>query len=149
MHPTRIFKSPEELLNAWVMYKCSLDEEGKKWPKVQYVGKEGDRVEDYPKLPLTLEGFEVWCYENYGCVGQYFDNKDNLYGDFVAICSRIRREIRYDQITGGLLGAYNASITQRLNGLKELTDNANTHNVNILNIDPLDDSTDNGTPKNS
>lgn len=25
----------------------------------------------------------------------------------------------------------------------------NTHNVNILNIDPLDDSTDNGTPKNS
>jgi hypothetical protein len=25
----------------------------------------------------------------------------------------------------------------------------NTHNVNILNIDPLDDSTDNGTPKDS
>lgn len=146
MHPTRIFKSPEELLNAWVMYKSTLDEEAKKWPKVQYVGKEGDRVEDYPKLPLTMDGFEVWCYDNYGEVEQYFRNKDGYYGEFVTICSRIRREIRTDQITGGLLGAYNASITQRLNGLKELTDNTNTNSIHILNIDPLDDSADNRTP---
>lgn len=149
MHPTRIFKSPEELLNAWVLYKSTLDEEARRWPKVQYVGKDGVRVEDYPKLPLTMDGFEVWCYDNYGEVEQYFRNKDGYYDEFVTICSRIRREIRTDQITGGLLGAYNASITQRLNGLKELTENNNTHNVNILNIDPLDDSTDNGTPKNS
>lgn len=122
MHPTRIFKSPDELAKAWSEYKDSLTDEAKQWPKVQYVGKDGLRVEDYPKMPLTLEGFEVWCYEHYGCVGQYFDNKDGLYGDFVAICSRIKREIRADQIKGGLLGAYNASITQRLNGLKEQTD---------------------------
>ena len=149
MHPTRIFKSPNELLQAWGGYKASLKEKAKEWPKVQYVGKDGIKQTDYPKLPLTMEGFNVWAYKDYGVIRQYFLNQDGLYEDFITICSHIREEIRHDQITGGLLGEYNASITQRLNGLKELTDNTNTHNVAILNIDPLDDSTDNGTPKNS
>ena len=48
-------------------------------------------------------------------------NKDGLYNDFVGICSRIKEWIREDQITGGLLGQYNPSITQRLNGLTEKT----------------------------
>jgi hypothetical protein len=52
-------------------------------------------------------------------VKQYFLNKDGLYDDFVTICSHIREEIRADQITGGLLGKYNPSITQRLNGLTD------------------------------
>ena len=145
MHPTRIFKTPDELAGAWSEYKASLTDEAKRWPKVQYVGKDGDRVEDYPKLPLTMEGFYVWCFNTFGTVREYFLNREGRYDDFNTICSHIREEIRHDQITGGLLGNYNASITQRLNGLKELTDTTNTHNVNILNIDPLDDSTDNGT----
>lgn len=145
MHPTRIFKSPDELLKAWNEYKSTLKEQAKDWPKVQYVGRDGEKVTDYPKLPLTMDGFEVWCFDNYGTVEHYFKNTEGYYDDFCPICSRIRSEIRTDQITGGLLGEYNASITQRLNGLKELTDTTSTHNVNILNIDPLDDSTDNGT----
>lgn len=122
MHPTRIFKTPEELEKAFEEYKVFLESEAKKWLKVQYVGKEGDRKADGQKVPLTMEGFERYCYNNYGCVNQYFDNKDSLYVDFVTICSRIRREIREDQIIGGLLGFYNPSITQRLNNLKESTD---------------------------
>jgi hypothetical protein len=72
-------------------------------------------------MPLTLEGFYVFGYEHYGTVKQYFLNQDNMYPDFLAICSRIKEEIRHDQITGGLLGQYNPSITQRLNGLTEKT----------------------------
>lgn len=149
MHPTRIFKTAQELFDAWENYRKHLLTKALEWPKIQYVGKEGMRVEDYPKLPLTMDGFEVYCFQNYGCVNQYFDNKQGYYDDFVTICSHIKRQIREDQITGGLLGNYNASITQRLNGLTDKTENTNTHNVNILNIDPLDDSTDNGTPKDS
>jgi len=140
MHPTRIFKTPEELQSAWILYKSSLDEEAKKWPKVQYVGKDGVRVEDYPKLPLTLEGFYVFGYDNYGTIKHYFENKDGYYDAFGGICSRIKEEIRHDQITGGLLGNYNASITQRLNNLKEQTDNTNTNtqpttvNFNFANM---------------
>jgi hypothetical protein len=119
MHPTRTFKHPDELAEAWSRYKDHLKEAAKDWPVVQYVGRDGERVEDYPKLPLTMEGFNVWCFENGGMVKQYFLNKDGLYDDFVTICSHIREEIRADQITGGLLGKYNPSITQRLNGLTD------------------------------
>jgi hypothetical protein len=122
MHPTRIFKTPEELFKAFEEYKTQLELEAGKWLKIQYVGKEGERVTDKYKLPYTLEGFEIFCYNKYGCVNQYFDNKDGLYADFVAICSHIRKQIRDNQILGGMLGIYNPSITQRLNGLTEKTE---------------------------
>lgn len=127
-HPTRIFKTPEELLKAFQEYKnYVLIIESEKWLKVQYVGKEGDRKSDAQKVPLTMEGFEIFCYDNYGCVNQYFDNKQGYYEEFVTICSRIKTEIRQDQVTGGLLGFYNPSITQRLNNLAEKVDNTNVN----------------------
>jgi hypothetical protein len=119
MHPSRIFKTPDELEIVWTSYKESLKQEANEWLKVQYVGKEGQRMEDAFKLPYTMDGFEVYCYKNHGCVNQYFDNKDGYYDDFVTICSHIRKEIRSNQITGGLLGVFNPSITQRLNGLTD------------------------------
>ena len=119
MHPTRIFKSPHELELAWKAYKDHLIKEASKWLKIQYVGKEGQRMTDEMKLPYTMDGFEVFCYNNYGTVEQYFKNKDGYYTDFVPICSHIKKEIRENQITGGMLGIYNPSITQRLNNLVE------------------------------
>jgi hypothetical protein len=70
-------------------------------------------------VPYTLEGFKRYCRKHYGDVHQYFVNKDSLYNDFVTICSHIKNEIRENQITGGLLGFYNPSITQRLNNLTD------------------------------
>lgn len=121
MHPTRIFKTPDELLKAWEDYKKHREKEASKWPKIQYVGKDGNRVEDYPVLPLTMDGFEVYCYDNHGVVKPYFLNIDNYYTDFITICSHIKSQIRDNQITGGMLGQFNPSITQRLNGLVEKT----------------------------
>lgn len=123
IHPTRIFKKPDELMKAWEDYKKHLEDvEAEKWLKIQYVGKDGDRKEDAYKIPLTLEGFKVYCYKIYGVVEQYFKNQDNQYTDFLHICSYIKDEIRANQITGGLLGVYNPSITQRLNNLVEKTE---------------------------
>jgi hypothetical protein len=119
MHPTRIFQTPLELENAFEKYKESLKLEGNQWLKVQYVGKEGDRVTDPQKVPYTLEGFKRYCRKHYGEVQHYFDNTDKYYDDFCVICRAIREEIREDQIIGGLLGFYNPSITQRLNGLTD------------------------------
>ena len=135
-HPTRIFKTPEELLQAWSKYKDRLLIESKKWEKIQYVGKDGDRRSDYPKLPLTYEGFKVYCYDNHGTVHHYFDNKDSYYDVFGDVCSRIKSEIRADQIAGGMLGFYNPSITQRLNGL---TDNKSVEVKGGLNIPQVPD----------
>ena len=138
MHPTRIFKKPSELNEAWQNYKKHLEQEAIKWAKVQYVGKEAQRVTDAPPMPYTFSGFKVWARREIGCVEQYFTNQDDCYDDFIGICSHIKEEIRDNQITGGLLGVFNASITQRLNNLKEQTENVNRNdNRTILNIDPL------------
>lgn len=134
MHPSRIFKTPEDLEKAFVEYKNKLKEEANEWKKIFYVGKDGERKEEPQKVPYTMEGFERYCYENYGCVNQYFDNKDGYYDDFVTICSRIRKEIRENQITGGLLGFYNPSITQRLNNLSERTKTEHSGGINIPNL---------------
>ena len=135
MNPKRNFETPEDLEKAWENFKKYKIEDAKNWPKVQYVGKEGERVEDYPVLPLTKSGFELWCYKIYGHVSQYFDNKDNYYNDFVGICSHIKEEIRENQIIGGLLGFFNPSITQRLNGLKESQEVEIKQEPRVFNID--------------
>ena len=122
IHPKRIFKQPNDLYNAFIEYKEHLKQESANWPKVQYVGKDGRRVTDSPVLPLVMDGFEVFCYSRYGVIEQYFKNQNGYYDDFVPICSHIRKEIRTNQITGGMLGFYNPSITQRLNNLKEQND---------------------------
>ena len=120
IHPTRIFKTPDDLLDVWHAYKNELKDRSKNWPKVQYVGRDGERREDYPVLPLTLEGLYRYCWETgIGTIEQYFTNKEGYYDDFVSICSRVKLEIREQQITGGMIGAYNPSITQRLNSLVE------------------------------
>lgn len=134
IHPTRIFKTPDELEHAWKLYKDDLEEKAREWVKIQYVGRDGERVTDPFKLPYTMEGFEVFCYERFGIIESYFRNKDGYYNDFVAICSHIKKEIRANQITGGLLGIYNPSITQRLNNLVEKTEDVTPQQPKKLKI---------------
>ena len=118
-HPTRIFADEHDMYATFELYKEDLKAQSEEWQKVQYVGKEGDRVTDAQKVPMTFEGFKRFCYKDLGNIEQYFINKDSLYNDFVGVCSRIKEEIRENQIVGGMLGFYNPSITQRLNNLKE------------------------------
>lgn len=133
MHPTRIFETPEQLLTAFNLYKEDLAKQSNEWLKVQYVGKDGERVADPQKVPMTYEGFKRFCRVNYGEVKQYFEDKDGYYKEFVDICSHIKDEIRENQIIGGLLGFYNPSITQRLNGLTDKseskTESDNKHEI--------------------
>jgi hypothetical protein len=99
-----------------------------------FVGKDGDEVYRLRERPLTIEGFENYCY-NQGVIsdlGRYFSNHDNAYEDFRTICSHIRRKIRQDQIEGGMAGVYNPSITQRLNSLVEKSENK--HEVSEIKI---------------
>lgn len=87
--------------------------------KHTFVGKEGRSEYSELERPLTMEGFEcyVWDKGIINGMDQYFANSNGRYKRFLAICSRIKREIRQDQISGGMAGIYNPSITQRLNNL--------------------------------
>jgi hypothetical protein len=116
----RNLDSPEQLYELFIKYK----EDVKANPRIKSVfgGKEFEERAEPLERPLTMEGFEIFCWDNVGCVEDYFKNTNKAYEDFSPICSRIRKEIREDQITGGMVGQYNPSITQRLNNLKEQTE---------------------------
>jgi len=119
----RNLNSPEQLYELFIRYKQDV----KANPRIKSVfgGKEFEERAEPLERPLTMEGFEVFCWDIVGQVEDYFLNRDKRYSEYTAICSRIRKEIREDQITGGMVGQYNASITQRLNNLKEQIEQTN------------------------
>lgn len=122
----RNIESQEVMQFLFEGFEQELKEEAKGWPKIQYVGKDGQRVEDYPRLPLTMEGFYDYAYrKGYGLIKQYFVNDSEMYPEFLTICSCIKNKVRKDQIIGGLIGQFNQSITQRLNSLTEKTETDN------------------------
>jgi hypothetical protein len=59
---------------------------------------------------------------NYPDLTEYFEGKNESYSGYFPVCSRIKREIRLDQIKLGLAGVINTSITQRLNNLTDRHD---------------------------
>lgn len=123
VHPERIFKTPQDLYDCFLKYVAFVKADALNWPKVQYVGKNGERVEDYPVLPLLRSGFTSWAYKNgYGTIHQYLENKDGYYAEFVETSAQILDEIRTQQVTGGLLKHFDTSLTARLNGLVEKTE---------------------------
>lgn len=120
--PPKKEKYIETPLKLWQLFK-----EYEKYTKANpfevqdFVGKDGDEVYRKKERCLTMEGFEIYLFEQevISDLKDYFSNKENRYTSYAPVCSRIRLAIRRDQIEGGMSGLYNASITQRLNGLIE------------------------------
>lgn len=116
---TKNIETPEIMWENFTAYKNEV----KANPiRVQdYVGKDAEMVYRDKERPLTMEGFELYLFDKgiIGDLSHYFCNLDNRYSDYVAVCSRIRKSIKDDQIQGGMAGIYNPSITQRLNGLTD------------------------------
>lgn len=119
----KLIDTPEQLWELFEAYRESV----KSRPRTNhvFVGKDGMDARQELERPLTMEGFEVYCFEQVGTVEHYFRNSNDSYNDFCAICSHIKKVIRQDQIEGGMVGQYNPSITQRLNGLKEQIEQEN------------------------
>jgi len=136
----KLIESPDKMWELFVAYK----ESAKSKPILvqDFVGKDGMEVRRERERPLTMEGFEcyVWDQEIVEGVEQYFSNRDGRYADFVGICSRIRKEIRQDQISGGMAGIYNPSITQRLNNLTESTQ-SKTEGIQKITIERVNKDT--------
>lgn len=128
----KYIETPEILHDLFLKYK----KEVKSNPRLKhtFVGKDGNSVYEELERPLTMEGFENYVFEQglNSELSHYFSNKDDRYSEFVAICTRIRQAIRQDQIEGGMVGQYNPSITQRLNGLTEKIQQEQT---NIVKFD--------------
>ena len=115
----KYIETPEILWEHFEAYKEDI--KSRPFMVKDWVGKDGDQVYREKERPLTIEGFEMYCFENkiINDLSNYFANSNNKYSEFSTICSRIKQSIRQDQIEGGMAGMYNPSITQRLNGLTE------------------------------
>lgn len=120
---TKYIETPEKMWELFEAYKKHLKENPR--IKIEHIKSMygTERVETPLTTPLTMEGFECYVMDHskisYPDLTEYFENKNESYKDYFPITSRIKKEIRRDQIEGGMVGQYNASITQRLNGLKE------------------------------
>jgi hypothetical protein len=130
---TKYIETPEKMWQLFTEYKDHV----KKNPITvkDWVGGMGKLVSRPKERPLTIEGFENYV-EDLGLItdlGKYFSNDGGNYEDYRTICSRIRRNIKDDQISGGMAGIYNPSITQRLNGLADNTNvNAKVETITIV-----------------
>jgi len=103
----KYIETPEKLFELFEAYR--KDVKSKPRTNHVFVGKDGQDARQELERPLTLEGFQNYCEDNICCVHQYFENANKAYGDYLGVCSRIRRIIRQDQIEGGLVGQYNLS----------------------------------------
>ena len=124
MGKNKYIPTPERMMELFVSYK--------KWAKSNpikvkdWVGGAGRMVKREKERPLTMEGFSIYCFDVEKVtsnIHDYFGNKNNAYTKYSAICQRIKEMVRDDQIQGGMAGIYNPSITQRLNGLTDKTEN--------------------------
>ena len=120
MGRTKLIETPEKLMEIFEEYRAYTLAN----PRHSYSlsNKTGEIVAIPLEVPLTLDGFEVWAFKEYGDIHNYFDNAGDRYSDYKVVCTHIRKEIRQDQINGGMVGQYNPSITQRLNNLTEKSD---------------------------
>jgi hypothetical protein len=113
----KYIKDPETMWELFLAYKNEV----KSNPRhiTDFYGKDGEERIKPLERPLTLEGFENYVsdLDIISDLSQYFANTEQRYTDYQTICSRIRKVIKQDQIEGGMVGQYNPSITQRLNGL--------------------------------
>ena len=141
MAKKKYIETPEILWQHFLDYK----EVVKKKPIIvkDWVGKDATDVYREKERPLTIEGFENYLEDKeiIGGLGDYFSNKGDAYSEYSTICSRIKRNVRQDQIEGGMVGIYNPSITQRLNSLvdkKETELKVDVNTTPIFGDNPLD-----------
>lgn len=121
MGKPKYIETPEILWKHFEEYK--KETKSKPFLVKDWVGKDALDVYREKERPLTIEGFECWLADKdiIADLSHYFSNYENRYTEYLAICSRVKKAVRQDQIEGGMAGMYNPSITQRLNGLVEKT----------------------------
>jgi len=131
----KYIKEPELIWEYFQAYRKNVKDNPRM--KVEYVGKDGERVNTPIERPLIIEGFFSYCREHYSVeMRHYWFNTEGAYDDYCTIITRVKEEIRAEQIDGGLTGGYNSNLTARVTGLVDKKENEIKGG---LNIPPLPD----------
>jgi hypothetical protein len=118
MAKKKYIETPEKLYEIFESYIEDCKSRTRRIPKATV---KGVVYEDHIP-PLTIDGFKTYCNKNGNDINRYWYNIDNGHSEYVTIVTRIKEEIRNDQIEGAIVGQYNNNIVARLNGLKENSD---------------------------
>lgn len=137
----------ESPLAMWELFESYRKETKANRRRVPKATPKGILYEEH-EPPLTMVGFSSFVADQgvIGTIDHYFSNREGRYEEYVGICTRISNTIKKDQIEGGMVGQYNASITQRLNGLTERVDQTSggekVNNITVEIVRPEDTSDD-------
>lgn len=128
----KYIETPEKMWELFEAYRTEVKSNPRK--KHVFVGKDGNSDYEMLERPLTIEGFECYCHDKgiISDLSNYFANSNDKYSEYSTICHAIKKAVRTDQIEGGMVGQYNPSITQRLNGLTEKVQNEQNININKM-----------------
>jgi hypothetical protein len=139
----KYIESPEQLWELFEDYR--KHEKLNPMIKNEYVGKDGNAVETELETPVTFEGFECYLSDK-GIIqdlGDYSKNKEQRYTEYAPIITRIQKNCFVHNYKGAAVGLFNANLVARKLGISEKTENKNENVIQVLNLDPLDDSSDN------
>lgn len=127
----KYIETPEELYNLFERYAEDTKKRVRTIPKAT---NKGVLYEEHVP-PLTIDGFKTYANKQGSDINRYWYNVDGTLNEYVSVVTRIKEEIRNDQVEGALVGQYQQNIVARLNNLTEKTDvTSNGENINEIKI---------------
>ena len=131
MSKPKYIKTPEELYQLFESYTLDTKQRVRTIPKAT---NKGVLYEEHVP-PLTIDGFKTYANKQGSDINRYWYNVDGTLNEYVSIVTRIKEEIRNDQVEGALVGQYQQNIVARLNNLTEKTDvTTNGEAINEIKI---------------
>jgi hypothetical protein len=131
MAKPRYIETPEKLYELFEQYTEDTKRRVRTIPKAT---NKGVLYEEHVP-PLTIDGFKTYANKQGTDINRYWYNVDGTLNEYVSIVTRIKEEIRNDQVEGALVGQYQQNIVARLNNLTEKTDvTSNGENINEIKI---------------
>ena len=131
MAKPRYIQTPEKLYELFEQYTEDTKRRVRTIPKAT---NKGVLYEEHVP-PLTIDGFKTYANKQGTDINRYWYNVDGTLNEYVSIVTRIKEEIRNDQVEGALVGQYQQNIVARLNNLTEKTDvTSNGENINEIKI---------------
>lgn len=131
----KYIETPEKL---WELFSEYVEhEKNNPMYKVEYVGKEGDRVNTPLQVPITFEGFECYLADKgvINDLGNYSSNLNGAYTDYLPIITRIKNNCFSQNFKGASVGLFNANIIARKLGLTDKKEIEDKREPRVFKID--------------
>lgn len=146
MAKKKYIETPEKL---WELFTEYVEHErDNPMYKVDYVGRDGNKVLTPLQTPITFEGFECWLADK-GVIkaglGDYQSNKDGRYSEYATIITRITNNCFVQNFKGAAVGLFNPNLIAKKLGLIDKTENTHKHEVEIFKGIDLDVEENNST----